>query len=148
MTTINSKALLSDDSFKAPVETNDCVIYAIATAFDLDYDSAHKEVSNRMNRKPLSGVRRSDIIKALPEGTTINTKTVTEVIKSPQKMYKVYGNFIPRKNRLSTFVKQNGQGTFLLILRGHAITLKEGVIMNNKRETKPGVIVEVAFRIE
>ena len=38
MTTINSKALLSDDSFKAPVETNDCVIYAIATSFDLDYD--------------------------------------------------------------------------------------------------------------
>lgn len=101
-----------------------------------------------MNRKPLSGVRRSDIIKALAEGTTINTKTVTEVIKSPKKMYKVYGNLIPCKNRLSTFVKQNGQGTFLLILRGHAITLKEGVIMNNKRETKPGVIVEVAFRIE
>lgn len=147
MKKINSVALLKGESLIASGEKNDCTVYAVATAFDLDYDAAHKEVADRMNREGGQGVKRSSVLNALAEGTTINGKTVTRVIKSPTKTYKVYGNTIPRQLRLSSFAKENQDGTYVILTRGHALTLKDGVFMDNKNETKTRALVEVAIKI-
>lgn len=148
MKKINSMALLRGESLIASGEKNDCTVYAIATAFDLDYDTAHKEVADRMTRQEGQGVKRSSVVEALAEGTTINGKTVTRVIKSPTKTYKVYGNTVPRQLRLSSFAKENQEGTYVIITRGHALTLKDGVLMDNKSETKTRALVEVAIKVD
>ena len=147
MKKINSRALLMAESRIASGETNDCTVYAVATAFDLDYDSAYQEVSTRVGRKEGQGVKRSKLLDALAEGTTINGKTVTRVIKSPTKTYKVYGNTIPRQLRLSSFAKENQEGTYLIVTRDHALTLKDGVLMDNKQNPKTRALVEVAIKI-
>jgi len=148
MKKINSTALLRAESLIASGEKNDCTVYAIATAFEMDYDAAHEEVTTRMNRQEGQGVKRTNIVQALAEGTTINGKTVTRVIKSPTKTYKVYGNTIPRQLRLSSFVKENQEGTYVILTRGHAMTLKDGVLMDNKNETKTRALVEIAFKVD
>jgi len=148
MKNINSVALLKGFSRIASGEQNDCAVYAVATAFDMDYDTAHKEVAERMNRKDGQGTKRSSIIDALTEGTTINGKTVTRVIKSPTKTYKVYGNTIPRQLRLSSFAKENSEGTYVIITRGHALTLKDGVLMDNRKAPKTRALVEVAIKVD
>ncbi len=148
MKKINSVALLKGESLIAAGEKNDCTVYAIATAFDMDYDAAHQEVADRMNREENLGVKRSSILNALSEGTTINGKTVTRVIKSPTKTYKVYGNAIPRQLRLSSFAKENQEGTYVILTRGHALTLKNGVFMDNLNETKTRALVEVAIKVD
>lgn len=148
MKKINSMALLRAESLIASGEKNDCTVYAIATAFDLDYDSAHKEVSDRMQRQEGQGVKKTNVVQALTEGTTINGKTVTRVIKSPSKTYKVYGNTIPRQLRLSSFAKENKEGTYVILTRGHALTLKDGVFLDNKNETKTRALVEMAIKID
>lgn len=148
MKKINSMALLRADSIIASGEKNDCTVYAIATAFEMDYDAAHEEVTTRMNRQEGQGVKRTNVVQALAEGTTINGKTVTRVIKSPTKTYKVYGNTIPRQLRLSSFVKENQEGTYVILTRGHALTLKNGVLMDNKNETKTRALVEIAFKVD
>ncbi len=109
MKKINTVALLKGESLIASGEKNDCTVYAIATAFELDYDAAHQEVTDRMNREEGTGVKRRTVLEALAEGTTINGKTVTRIIKSPTKTYKVYGNTIPRQLRLSSFAKATGK---------------------------------------
>jgi len=145
---INSRALLRTDSRLQFVEINDCIVYALATAFDLDYETAYEEVSLRMKRQLRKGVPASLVRASLVEGTNINGRTITQVIKSPTRMYRIYGNSFPRQIRLSTFVKENQHGSFLILLRDHAITLKEGVIYDNKKKVKTASLVRTIFRVD
>jgi len=72
---------------------------------------------------------------------------VRRMTKSPTKTYKVYGNTIPRQLRLSSFAKENQEGTYVILTRGHALTLKNGVFMDNLNETKTRALVEVAIKV-
>lgn len=148
MQKINAKTLLKGDSLIASSEKNDCTVYAVATAFGLDYDSAYKEVTERMGREQGKGASGTKIKQALKEGTTLNGKTVTRVIDTPRKTYKVYGNTIPRQVRLSSFVKENPEGTYLILTRSHALTLKDGVIVDSLNNTKTKALISVAFKVE
>ena len=84
----------------------------------------------------------------LTEGTTINGKTVSKVIKTPTKSYKVYGNIVPRQVRLSSFIKDNQEGTYVILTRGHALTLKDGTVMDNLNKTKEKALVTCAFKVD
>lgn len=147
MNKVNSKAALKGHSVIAAGERNDCTVYAIATAFEMDYDAAHKEVAERFGREEGKGAKRSNILQAMTEGTTINGKTITKVISNPTNTYKVYGNVVPRQLRLSSFVKDNPQGTYLILTRGHALTLKDGVIMDNLNEPKTRALVQQVIKV-
>lgn len=148
MRKINSKTLLKGDSVIASSENNDCTVYAIASAFDMSYDEAHREVSERFNREKGKGALRSKIMQGMTEGTTLNGKTVTKVITTPKNTYKVYGNVVTRKVRLSSFVKANQEGTYVILTRGHALALKDGVVADNNSKTKEKALVEVAFKVD
>jgi hypothetical protein len=113
----------------------------------MDYDAAHKEVAERFGREEGKGAKRSNILQAMTEGTTINGKTITKVISNPTNTYKVYGNVVPRQLRLSSFVKDNPQGTYLILTRGHALTLKDGVIMDNLNEPKTRALVQQVIKV-
>lgn len=145
---INSKSLLKGDSVIASGERNDCTVYAIATAFDMSYDDAHKEVAERFGRQESQGAKKSQILSGLAEGTIINGKTVTKVINTPTSTYRVYGNDVTRKVRLSSFVKENQEGTYVILTRTHALTLKNGVVMDNNSKTKDKALVEVAIKVD
>jgi hypothetical protein len=55
---ITSKAIKGyDDSTIAKSETNDCVVRAFASAFDIQYDKAWKIVSEKFGRQPRQGTR-------------------------------------------------------------------------------------------
>lgn len=148
MKRINSMSLVGKESLIAAGEENDCTVYAVATAFEMEYDAAHKEVADRMKRQEGEGVSRKNILEALEEGTVLNGKTVTRVIKTPTKVYKVYGNTVPRQIRLSSFVKDYPEGTYLILTRGHALTLKDGVLMDNRKQTKARALVTVAIKVD
>ena len=148
MNKINSKDMLKKDSVIASSEKNDCTVYAIATAFDLDYDAAHKELQEKFGRPEGKGTKTSQMLEGLAEGTVINGKTVTKVIKTPTSTYKVYGNVVPRQVRLSSFVKDNQEGTYVILTRGHALTLKNGTIVDNLSKTKDKAIVKYAFKVD
>jgi len=144
---INSKELLKKSSSIAAGESNDCVVYAFASAFGTDYDTAHKEVKERFKREDKKGTRNSNLLEGMQVGTTFNGKTVTEVIKNPTTNYKAYGQVVPRSIRLSSFAANKPKGTYLVLVRGHAIAIKDGVIVDNNR-AKPSSIVKHAFKVE
>lgn len=142
---INSK-----QSAIAKKENNDCVVYAFASAFGLDYDAAHAEVASRFGRKDGKGTKRSGIlegIKQLQAGDQVNGKTVTEVISNPKTNYKAYGQVVPRSVRLSSFAAKYPKGTYMVLVRSHAITIKDGMVVDSARP-HPSSIVLQAFKVE
>lgn len=144
---INSKELLKQGSSIASGETNDCVVFAFASAFGLDYDTAHAEVKQRFKREDKKGTRHGNLVGGLQVGTVCHGKRVTEVIKNPTTNYKAYGQVVPRSLRLSSFTAQRSKGTYLVLVRGHAIAVRDGVIVDNNR-AKPSSIVKHVFKVE
>lgn len=111
-------------------EKNDCVVRALATAAESTYDAAHafcKVVFKRENRK---GVLHGVIASSLKEGSyTIGD---TEALVRPlgqshiKNRYKVNGEVIWRKKTLKSFIATHTKGTYLVLVSGHALTVKDG----------------------
>jgi hypothetical protein len=133
------------DSAIAKEETNDCVVRAFASSFDVSYDYAHKYVSDEFGRKPRKGtygtvsklVKMSDSLlkvnekKIIPLGVRHND----QMLKSLMYDVKVKGVTKKRNMTVGTFVKQNPKGTFLVLVRRHAFTIKDGVVIGNLEDS-------------
>lgn len=151
MTTINSKELLKKDSMIADGESKDCVVYATATAFDLTYDEAHQIVKEKFSREEGKGTKASRILegmKTLSETQeTINGKTVQEIVDNPTTTYVVHGQTYKRKPRVYSFAQKNNQGTYLILTRNHALTIKDGVLMDNSTKGSEKALINMAYKI-
>ena len=148
----NAKLLVAKDSTIAKGETNDCMVYATAAAFDLDYDKAHGHVRHRFGRRDKKGTSTSGIIEGIKEMVdlkeTINGRFVREIISQPFKKYHTYGRDVNRKNRVSTFIKEHSQGTYLILTSRHALVAREGVMIDNVPGGSGSALVKRAFKIE
>lgn len=145
------KALVLDSKI-ASSETNDCFVYALATAFEISYDEAHEIVKERFNRKDrtgTSGLRIKLAFKDMLEGRPgINGKTITEAIERPKTKYKLYGEVVERSLRVESFAKKYSSGTYLLLMSNHAITIKDGVVVDNKDRPSLKSLVIAAYKVE
>ncbi len=97
-------------------EKNDCVVRAIASAFNIDYLKAHSFVKYRFSRKDRGGTY-STYFKMLKLRNAFS-KSVT------QKYHEEW----PTVNQ---FLKKGYQGTYFILVRGHAFTIIDGVIHGN-----------------
>ena len=135
--TINSGSYANANSTTAQGERNDCVVRAMATATGVDYDTAHSFVKTTMNRQSRMGVETSVIKQAFnaaeKSGIVIGDKKF-DVRECTQKeiknRYKLHGEVVWRKKTLKSFLQANKRGTFLVIVSGHAITVKDGEVFD------------------
>ena len=147
------------ESVIARGETNDCVVRAFASSFGVSYDYAHKYVADEFGRKPRKGtygtiktlVKMSDSLikvndkKICPLGVRHND----HLLKSLMYDVKVKGVTKKRNMTVGTFVKQNPKGTFFILVRQHAFTIKDGVVIGNPEDaTKTKKIMRCAFEIK
>ena len=148
----NTKTLVGKESIIAKGETNDCMVYATAAAFDLDYDTAHSHVHHRFGRRDKRGANRSQIVKGMEEMVdlreNLNGKFVREIISQPYKMYHLHGRDVNRKNRVSTFIKEHSQGTYLILTSRHALAIKDGEMIDNVPGGSGKAFVRRAFKVE
>ena len=147
----NTKTLVGTDSIIAKAESSDCMVYATAAAFDLDYDKAHQHVKHRFGRKDKKGTAMFSIIKGMQEMVdlreNLNGKFVREIISQPYKKYHLHGRDVNRKNRVSTFIKEHSQGTYLILTSSHALVSKDGEMLDNNSEGSGKSFVNRAFKI-
>lgn len=136
----------SSESVIAQSESNDCFVYALATAFDLPYDEAHQVVKDTFNRQEGRGTKRRMIDLQTPN-LNINGKVIEEVMNKPTTQYKVYGEIKNRALRVGSFAKKFSSGTYLLYTRNHALTVKDGVVIDNRTEKSVKALVEKAFKV-
>jgi hypothetical protein len=129
------------ESVTAKTETNDCVVRAFASSFEVSYDTAHKFIAEEFKRKPRCGTFGTvpKLLSLVDNGFKINNKKIQVVGKrtnmvlmgSLEYPVKVNGNITMRKMTVGTFIKKNPKGTFFVLVTGHAFTIKDGVVIGN-----------------
>ena len=141
----------------AKSENNDCSVKAIATAFNVEYDKAHKFLSenyNRPNKKGVSSRSWHNINdKFSDENTTVLGKKIKKieyteievdakrcVRKSSQwnngssydykKKLKLYTKKGSKYSQLTvgSFLKKYKEGTYMVSVRAHTFTIKDGIV--------------------
>lgn len=150
-----------DNSQLAKTETNDCVVRAWASAFEMDYESAHKVIQEQFKRKPRKGTmgfnRRMNqlglmrmlinnrYLKILGQKTSTISSLPTYTMSYDVK---VKGVTKKRKMTVGTFAKKYTKGTYIMSIRGHAFTIKDGVVIGNQIDaTRLRAIVEQVWEV-
>ena len=155
-----SKAIQGySESVIAKSETNDCVVRAFASSFEIPYDDAHKYVAKEFQRKPKKGTfgTITKLLKMVDNNTLINNKKIHTVgvrksstlINSLSYNVTIKGETKLRQMTVGTFIKQNPKGTFFVLVRQHAFTIKDGVVIGNYEDSlKTKKIMRCAFEIK
>ena len=148
----NAKTLVAKDSIIAKNESKDCMVYAMAAAFDLPYDEAHQVVKDKFRRQDKKGTSNLALVNGMKEmidyRVNLNGKFVREIIDSPTKTYHLHGQDITRKNRVSTFIKEHTQGTYLILTGDHALVAKDGEMIDNISKGSAKSFVRRVYKVE
>ena len=124
------------DSSIAKTESNDCVVRAIASSFEMHYDEAHKLVSkiwfrrNREGTRNFVGGMRNMVDNKIP----INGKSFSNLggqYGSMKYDVKVKGQTVKRNMTTGTFIKKYPVGKYLVVVRGHAFSIIDGKVVGN-----------------
>jgi hypothetical protein len=125
----------------AKSESSDCVVRAIASATGMDYDSAHqfvKETFCRKNGKGTSGFHYT-MNMMTKNGNKINGKSVEKITEEHNTMlYYVVVKGVKKLRNTTTgsFIKKYSKGTYVVTVKGHAFTIKDGLVIGNVEDGK------------
>lgn len=147
------------ESAIAKSESNDCVVRAFASSFEIPYDDAHQYVATNFNRKPRCGTFGTSLklVKMSDEDVTINGKKVYPIgYRMTPSMFgslsydvKIKGETKRRNMTVGMFIKKNPTGTFFVIVNGHAFTIKDGVVIGNYEDCmKVRKVMKCAFEVK
>jgi len=133
------------ESTIAKSETRDCVVRAIASAYDIHYDKAHKWVADTFKRKPKKGTYGFPVgMDRMSQNKTRFNYKLTKTIDS--KFLTTNGG--KSKMTVGTFVKEYDKGTYIVRVSGHAFTVKDGWVIGNPNDaTQLRKIVKNAWKI-
>jgi hypothetical protein len=146
------------ESAIAKSETNDCVVRAIASAFEIDYDKAHKFVADKFGRKPRQGTFGfiPGMNKFANDRTRIGRKCCKQMgrpveyssFNTLDYTVTVKGEKVNRKMTVGTFIKKYPKGTYVMCVNRHAFTVKDGVVIGNTEDaTKKRKILNFAWKV-
>ena len=96
-----------------PNETNDCVVRALSLAFNVEYPIVHKLCAT-VGRKPNRGVFPVQTDQAIKH---LSGNKSAEMDRLPRG----------KRQTLTTFAKDNPKGKWIVVKRGHAVALIDGV---------------------
>ena len=123
------------DSKLAQSETNDCVVRAFASAFGVTYDYAHKKVAEVFGRKNRQGTAYFSLTMSALASKQIkfNRKGIKPIKEDQNLMYwvDVKGNRVLRNMTTAKFLEKYSKGTYIVTIKGHAFTIKDGVVIGN-----------------
>ena len=133
------------DSALAKSETNDCVVRAIASAYDIDYNKAHQWVANKFKRQFRKGTF------GFPTGmngmSDNNTRFNYKRTKTIDAKY-LTTNGGKSKMTVGTFAKEYNTGTYIIRVARHAFTIKDGSVIGNPNDaTQLRKIIKNAWKI-
>ena len=137
-------------------EKNDCAVRAFANAFNITYDTAHMFAATKFDRKPRKGVKGMFITLSKLGFATFDLFSNT--LFPETRTYKLDGVLNPINKdythkdvsyTVKTFCEQYNKGTYIVIVRKHALTIKDGIVIDNPNYRFTGYrrIVESAVKI-
>ena len=143
-------------------EKNDCSVRAFANAFNISYDVAHEFAANKFARKAKKGVK--NMFRTLNElgfatfdlfqdSLFPETKTYSIHPLKRNKDGKVVNTDYTHKvvnHTVKTFCSKFNKGTYIVLVAKHALTIKDGIVIDNPNYKFEGYrrIVESAVKIK
>ena len=129
---------ITKGSMLAAGEKNDCAVRAFANAFNITYDVAHEFTAKEFKRKARKGTQNvfSTLSKLgsvtfelfsntlFPETKEYKLKCVNEPINTDYTHKEV-------KYTVKTFCAKFSKGTFIVLVNKHALTIKDGIVIDN-----------------
>jgi hypothetical protein len=155
-------------SILAQGEKNDCAVRAVANAFDIGYNVAHKWCADALNRKPKKGTKMmnstlkgiTDVEFPIETGAqlslfnelTSNQFTIKHIGDCPKNGGKLINKKYKHKPvayTVKAFMQKFTKGTFIVLVEKHALCVKNGVLIDNgdKRFNGYRRVIESAFQI-
>ena len=140
------------ESKLAESETNDCVVRAFASAFGITYDFAHKKVAELFKRKNGQGTYAFGYIMGMMSSNNVkvNRKKITPIKEDIGLSYwvEVKGKSTLRNMTTAKFLEKYPKGTYIVTIRGHAFTIKDGVVIGNAEDaTQRKKVIYNAWKI-
>ena len=141
------------DSTIAKTESNDCVVRAISSAFEMHYDEAHQFVKVKFGRKNREGTRNfvGGLRCMINDKVKINDKlfeTMGNEYGHVSYEVKVKGQMVKRNMTTGTFIKKYPVGKYLVVVRGHAFSIIDGQVVGNTSDaTMKKRVINNAFKI-
>ena len=148
---------VTNGSLLAQNEKNDCSVRALANAFNVTYDVAHLFAATKLERKARKGLRgmfsKLDLLGEVsfelfsntlfPETKTYNLEGKLKPINSDYTHKKV-------QYTVKTFCSKFNKGTYIVIVNKHALTVKDGIVIDNPNYKFEGYrrIVESACEVK
>ncbi len=125
-------------SMLAAGEKNDCAVRAFANAFNITYDMAHSFTAENFKRKARKGTKAVySTLHALgsvtfdlfsdslfPETKTYKLKCVNKPINTSYTHKQV-------AYTVKTFCAAFSKGTYIVLVNKHALTVKDGIVIDN-----------------
>ena len=141
------------DSTIAKTESNDCVVRAIASSFEMNYDESHQFVKVKFGRKNREGTRFfvGGMRRMVEDKVKINGKSFDSMGDTLGRMkydVKVKGQIVKRNMTTGTFIKKYPVGKYLVVVRGHAFSIINGQVVGNTSDaTMKKRVINNAFKI-
>jgi len=143
------------DSKLAKEEKNDCFVRSLAVASGSSYEATHrfaKEVFGREDKKGTEGFAiYANMLNFEEQGMTIgDVKCEVEVLGKARikNQYKLKGEIILRQKTISSFIKDNPKGSFVVSVANHALAIKDGEVFDwDNNKFKPSRKVQSAYEV-
>lgn len=145
--TIDTVVKYNKESSISKSEKSDCVVRAMASAFDISYNDAHSFCKNNFGRKNNRGTMGTGV--KLPKIDKLNNKLPKELgvewnenmgVKRYHDKKLIKGiskrRGVVRGYTTQSFLKDFPKGTYIVLVRKHAFTIKDGVIYGNPSDGK------------
>ena len=125
-----------NESATAKGETNDCVVRAIASTFGLKYDESHKFVASEFGRQPHKGTFATSYRLSYRDNILgIKYKIIPKQdLKYPGSARHQMNGGGPTAITLSRFLEKNPKGKYLIIVKQHAFSIINGVVIGNSND--------------
>lgn len=119
------------DSKLAQSERGDCVVRAIASAYDMTYDKAHGWVADTFARKPKRGTWGFPTgMNTMSDNKTRLNHKMTKTIDSATLTTRGGRS----KMTVGTFAKLYNRGTYIIRVTHHVFTIKDGQVIGNSND--------------
>lgn len=124
--------------FDREKDERSCAVVALMNAFDIDYATASEFLAVMCGRKKNRGTPTAALIHTLDQycQTTMFGKYVQRVITHQMYSQGQYFQPVKRQMKLTSFIKKYSKGTYYVLVRGHALVVKDGLVLNTYLNTK------------
>ena len=125
-------------STMAAGEKNECAVRAMANAFIITYDVAHRFTAETFKRKARKGTQA--VYATLNKLKSVTFDLFSDTLFPETKEYKlvcfdkpINKDYTHKKVKytVKTFCAKYNKGTFIVLVNKHALTIKDGIVIDN-----------------